>query len=254
MEGWLKVLIAAGGTAAAAAVVYFLMKDGNKKTGEAGGTRSVGDIGLTKPKAEEITKAQVQEILKEIIKSQDRMKVYLKELTQELMTRPMPFEEVYDRVHQVQPEDPLERIGLSMTDFDMLLDKHQTDPVIREAIGRIMSVPQVTGSASDRVQAISVRQVLEIHAFLLAELQVLVKEYAERAGGGNTFDMKSVTIAAQAIVASKIEEKYGFTSEDLENAVYTYHSKLATDQEFAQLNVKIQEAMGQLMGTPMQSG
>lgn len=242
------MLVAAGGAAAVASLVYLLVRDGGRDND--GATTKDADAagaGKTKLKPEEITKVEVQAILKEISNSQDRMKTYIKELTQELMARSMNFEEVYLRVRKVQPEDPLERHGLSMTDFDRLLDKHQTDPLVREIIGKIMSVPQPTGGISEKVQAISVQQVLAIHSFMLEQLEILVQDYLGQ--GSAEYDMKCMTIAAQAIVAAKMEAKFGFTSEDIEEAVLMYHTVLATSQEFAVLNTKIQAAMAQLMGT-----
>lgn len=45
-------------------------------------------------------------------------------------------------VSKQHPEDPLRRYGLSMTDFDGLLDKFQQDPEVKDSVLSIM------GSAS----------------------------------------------------------------------------------------------------------
>ena len=47
----------------------------------------------------------------------------------------------------------------------------------------------------------------------------------------NDLDIKTVTIAAQAIVGAKIEKKFDLTSEDIESAVMMLHTMLAADQD-----------------------
>mmetsp|Transcript_75312 Transcript_75312/g.197400 ORF Transcript_75312/g.197400 Transcript_75312/m.197400 type:complete len:247 (-) Transcript_75312:312-1052(-) len=237
-----KLLIAAAGTVAAGAVLYYLLKDDEKAV--------TGD-GVEKKKkkqdVDEITKEQVQQILQEIIKSQDQMKGYMKELTKELLTKSLKFDETYKRVREVQPSDPLEKYGLSMMDFDTLLDKHQGDPAVRESIAKIMGAPNPSTCTSDKVQGISVKKIIDVHNFMQEELDRLVTDF-HAMPNRDSYDMKTVTIAAQAIVGSKIEDKFGITSEDIESAVLMHHAMLATNQEFASINIKIQHTMGKLMG------
>lgn len=244
---WKKLVLAAGGTAGVLALLYYLLKEEN----DAGKRLSVESdekkkVGIA---VEEITKEQVQQILQEIIKSQEQMKVYMKELTQELLKDSLTFEQTYQKVREVQPIDPLEKYGLSMMDFDQLLDKHQSDPSVREAIAKIMGAPNPSSCASEKVQAITVKKIIDVHNFMLEELDKLVRD-VQALQNKETYDMKTVTIAAQAIVGAKIESKFAITSEDIESAVLMYHTMLATDQEFAAINIKIQHTMGKLMGTP----
>jgi hypothetical protein len=247
---WKKLLLAAGGAAGVCAVLYYLLK-------EESAVKSLlndlvdedGKRELKKHSVDEITKEQVEKILQEIIKSQEQMKGYMKELTVELLSKSLTFEQTYQRVKDVQPSDPLDKYGLSMTDFDQLLDKHQSDQKVRDAIAKIMGAPSPSSISSEKVQAITVKQIIEVHTFMLQELDKLVGHF-QTLPNKESFDMKTVTIAAQAIVGSKIEQSFGITSEDIESAVLMYHTMLATDQEFAAINVKIQHAMGKLMGTP----
>lgn len=250
MENWKKLLLAAGGAAGTCAVLYYLLREESEAKGARGdANKKSKELKKGKTKVEEITKEQVQQVLQEIIQSQEQMKGYMKELTKELLSKRLTFEQTYQRVKEVQPSDPLEKYGLSMQDFDQLLDKHQTDPLVREAIAKIMGAPNPSQVASDKVQAITVKKILDVHQFMLEELERLV-DYFEHVPNKNTYDLKTVTIAAQAIVGSKVEAKFGITSEDIESAVLMYHTVLATDQEFANINVKIQHTMGKLMGTP----
>eukprot|EP00441_Pelagodinium_beii_P036344 CAMPEP_0197642878 /NCGR_PEP_ID=MMETSP1338-20131121/16400_1 /TAXON_ID=43686 ORGANISM="Pelagodinium beii, Strain RCC1491" /NCGR_SAMPLE_ID=MMETSP1338 /ASSEMBLY_ACC=CAM_ASM_000754 /LENGTH=251 /DNA_ID=CAMNT_0043216065 /DNA_START=49 /DNA_END=804 /DNA_ORIENTATION=- len=245
---WKKILLLAGATAGSAAVLWYLLKEDKSAGKLAASSEDERRRLAAKPSVEEITKEQVRQILKEIINSQDQMKGFIKELTQELLSQSLSFDETYKKVRAVQPKDPLESHGLSMTDFDKLLDKYQQDPDVRDSIAKIMGAPSPSNMASEKVQSISVRKVIEVHNFMLQELEKLVEDF-QKVPGKEGYDMKTVTIAAQAIVGSKIEAKFGLTSEDIESAVLMYHANLATDQDFAQVNIKIQHAMGKLMGT-----
>lgn len=245
---WKKILVAAGGAASVAAVLYYLLKEESEaKQLPVPVSKEAADA--KKTKAQEFSKETVQKILQEIIESQQVMKVYMKELTKDLLKKPMSFEETYAKVREVQPSDPLEKYGLSMTEFDQLLDKYQSDPNVRESIAKIMGAPNHNSHTSERVQAITVKKIIEVHTFMLQELDNLV-QYYNSMPKKDDMEMKTVTIAAQAIVGSKMEAKFGITSEDIESAVLMYHTLLATDQEFATINMKIQHTMGKLMGTP----
>lgn len=249
---WKKAMIAGLGAAGVAAVLYYLMKDDSKKKSKSSSAQEGKDAPAAgKSKVEEISKETVQIILKEIIDSQEKMKGYMKDLTKELRAKHLDFDETYKRVREVQPNDPLEKHQLSMMEFDQLLDKYQSDPMVREAISKIMGAPNPTTAVSEKVQGITVKDIIKVHTFMLEELETLVEKY-QGMQKDTELDMKTVTIVAQAIVGAKMEEKFGITSEDIESAVLMYHTMLATDQEFANINTKIQHTMGKLMGNPFQ--
>lgn len=244
---WQKALLAGLGAAGVAAAVYYCMKDSKKQSSSAPVSKDAPTTGKTR--VEDISKEVTQTILKEIIESQDKMKGYMKELTKELRAKKLSFDETYKRVREVQPSDPLEKHHLSMMDFDQLLDKYQGDPNVRESISKIMGAPNPTSTVSEKVQGITVKEIIRIHTFMYEELEKLTAEY-EKKKNSSELDAKTVTIVAQAIVGAKMEEQFGITSEDIENAVLMYHTILATDQEFANINTNIQHTMGKLMATP----
>jgi len=246
-----KLLLAAGGAVAVGALAYYLLK----KEEKAGSSDAAGQKDLQAAAApgaqplDKITKEQVMQILQEIVVAQENMKGYMKEINEELRRSHLTFDQTYQKVKQVQPADPLDKYGLSMVSFDQLLDKHQGDQGVREAIGKIMGAPNPNSCTSEKVQSITVKTIIEVHNFMLEELNNLVKDF-NTLPNKDSYDMKMVTVAAQAIVGSKIESKFNITSEDIESAVLMYHTMLATDQEFAAINIKIQHTMSKLMGTP----
>jgi hypothetical protein len=244
---WKKSLLLAGGAAGACAVVYYLLKADSSSPTRIVVERESRDATNTRTRVEDITKEEVQVILQEIIQSQASMKLYMKELTKELLSTSLSFEETYWRVKEVQPQDSLEKHGLTMAGFDQLLDKHQSDPGVRAAIANIMGAPNPNSAQDKKGPAITVKEILDIHLFMLKELEVIVA-YFQDLPEKSMFDMKTVVIAAQAIVGSKVEAKFHITSEEIETAVLNHHTVLAVDQDFSNVNVKIQKTMGKLMG------
>merc|ERR1712014_81821 len=192
----------------AGAILYYVLRE-EKKDSKSTGTRDIAKKANTaiKVSLDEITKEQVLEILQEILHSQENMKMYMKDITQELLTKNLSFEETYAKIKQVQPADPLEKYGLSMMEFDQLLDKHQTDPNVRDAIAKIMSPPNPGGNTSEKVQNITVKQIIDAHKYMLEELDKVV-EHFQKSPKKDSFDAKTVTIVAQAMVGSRIENKF----------------------------------------------
>merc|ERR1712194_20930 len=237
-----KFLMGAAGAAGVAALVCFLLKGGESSTvlTKKGDDKKVA----TKVSVEEITKDMVVQILQEVIDSQEKMKGYMRSLTQELVKDTLSFEQTYEKVRAVQPDDPLDKYGLSMMDFDQVLDKHQADDRVRELIAKIMGVPQASSATSMEITADTI---IEVHTFMLNELEAIAKSF-QGSRNAASYDTKTVTIAAQAMVGAKIEKKFRLTSEDIEGAVLNLHTTLATNQEFHNVNIKIQWAMSKLMG------
>ncbi|CAE7317756.1 SGR1, partial [Symbiodinium necroappetens] len=79
------------------------------------------------------------------------------------------------------------------------------------------------------------------------EVEKLVQQFKSLKSQA-TYDSKTVTLTAQAMVGAKVEEKFDLTSEDIERAVVRYHEELATNKEFASVNMQMQKAMSYLMG------
>eukprot|EP00930_Biecheleria_cincta_P073345 TRINITY_DN60643_c0_g1_i1.p1 TRINITY_DN60643_c0_g1~~TRINITY_DN60643_c0_g1_i1.p1 ORF type:complete len:257 (+),score=70.95 TRINITY_DN60643_c0_g1_i1:42-773(+) len=240
MEVWQKGLLVAAGAAGAAGVLYYLLREEPEAKRLPVDDESKERNHLT----EEDELSFVQSLLGEIVESQEKMKTHMKDLTRELLTKRLDFEQTYERVKQVQPEDPLERRGMQMSEFDRLLSKHQSNQKVREGIMRIMGGQPSPQSASGPSNASSAK-VIEVHAFMLEELQKVVAHV--RTASDKVFEVKTLTLAAQAVVGAKVEEKFSLTSDDIESAVIMHHEVLAQDKEFESLNLQMQQAMAELM-------
>mmetsp|Transcript_56554 Transcript_56554/g.106075 ORF Transcript_56554/g.106075 Transcript_56554/m.106075 type:complete len:252 (+) Transcript_56554:33-788(+) len=244
---WHKPLVLAGAAAGTAALAWYVFK-AKPSVVQDSQPEDEKQKQVHNTENEGAAKDNLKQILKEMIKSQEITKNFVRELSQELATKVLSFHETCQRVKRVQPTDPLESRGMTIMDFDKLLAKHQQDSDVRDAIAKIMGAPHPTHAVSDKIQSISVKDIIDIHSFMLQELHLLVKE-SSSAATKEAFDTKTVTIAAQAIIGSKFETQFNLTSEDIESAVLMYHANLATDQNFAQINSKISHAMSQLLGT-----
>eukprot|EP00918_Siedleckia_nematoides_P025712 GHVU01055497.1.p1 GENE.GHVU01055497.1~~GHVU01055497.1.p1 ORF type:complete len:145 (+),score=35.16 GHVU01055497.1:152-586(+) len=133
---WVPWAVAAGGAAIASMVLYFFLKEESEKESEAeGGSGDKKAVNI-----DEISKTQVIGILREVLESQEKMKTIMASLTEEIkQSRKFKLADVYDRVVDIQPEDPLEKYGVTMHAFDMLLERYQQSKEVAELIGKIMT-------------------------------------------------------------------------------------------------------------------
>ena len=231
-----KVVIGASVAVATAALIAYLFR---KESGKSAIRKS-----LT---ADEISKSQLLLILEEIHIAHEKMRVVTKKLSAAILASKLNFEQTYQRVIESQPEDPLEKYGLSMMDFDRLLEREQYDPEVRQSLTKLMAAPEAASLQSSK--DLSLAQVLDIHRFILSELQSIVKEVSSLSG---SYDSKTVMIAAQAIVGAHVEGKFGATGDDVEVATSKLSMPLSGNSEFNNLNLQIQQVMTELMTTSEQ--
>jgi len=239
VEPWQKALTAASAAAALAALAFCATR---------GGEALAGSSSSEFAPAANVTKEKLRQILQEVIESQRDMKDLIQKLTAELRAKPSRFEDVYERVQKLAPKDPLEKHGLSTLEFDVLIDQRQDDPAVRDSVAKIMGMPSPSDETPNSVQQITVQQVVDVHAFMLAELTALLGSY-----DAGSHDSKVALVAIQALVGAKIEEKFKLTSKDVESAALMHHTMLATDADFAKLSVDIQAATGKLTGASFSS-
>lgn len=245
---WQKALLMAGGAAGIAAVLYYLLKDDPEAErqlglGAEGGEKAPGGA------AKGDSKAEVLEILQDMVASQEVMKSRQKVLAKELSESPISVKELYDRVKEGQPNDPLEQRGLSMADLDRMLQAHHTDPGVMAAMQRLMGGPDPTkGGLSEAAKGITTEKITEIHHFMLEELQKFVNDF-KRLGNLKAYDVKTATMASQAMLDAKITAKFGIASEDMEQSIMLNQQKLAQNESFVTAHMRIQQTMEQFMNS-----
>ena len=155
----IKYITAVAGIGAATALVWYLLRDEPLKEDSAD---------------------KVLKILGQIQQSQSKMKEVMKDLTKNLLAKDLNFQQTYDLVKATQPTDPLEEHGITMQQFDALLDETQNDARVRDKIGSIMANPnpQEPDPEAARIPpGLTVTKLVEVHGFMLEELQKLVKDF-----------------------------------------------------------------------------
>lgn len=232
MENWQKALIAVGAGAAALSLAYLLLRDEPEQASE----------GSKPSETEEVSKEELVKIIGEIVEVQDNIKARMKVVTKELLAKPHNFEETYAKIKDVHNDEVLEKHGLSMQEFDMLLQKHQNEPEVRMGIMKIMGMSEPGAVQANK--SMTVENVISAHKVMLEELLKIQQEVSKKDG----LDTKTVSLTAQAITSAKLEAKLGYTSEDMEQAVVQLQEKLATNQEFSTLSMRIQQAFGKMIG------
>jgi len=240
-----KLLLAAGGAAGVAAVMFCLLKD---EVPASAGKATSASIASRPVKAADMSKAQLLVVLRDITSSQDAMRVQMKTLTKELRGKQTSFDETYKRVKAVQPDDPLERHGLTMIDLDSLIQKHQNDPQVMNGVQAIMGDPSANAQpGANPGKVADVKTLVGVHKSMLQELEKVTSMVLGDSSNKSKYDMKTVTLAAQAVVGAKLEESWGLTSEDIERAVIANHEELTVNEEFAAININVQACMQKLL-------
>jgi len=131
---------------------------------------------------------------------------------------------------------------MSCGDLDALLEKYQADPEVAQGIG------QLTRATSKRAASdLSVATLIACNKTMLEELQT-VKAHVDGLSNRSQYDPKLVAVVAQAIVAAKVEEKHGVSSEAIEHGVIRHHAQLGEDKVFTDTNRKMQLTIQQLIG------
>ena len=226
-----KVLLGAGIAVASAALIAYLVRKDDISIPAKGSLL-----------AEDVTKEQLLQILSEIHIAHEKMRVVTKQLSGQILQGNLTFEQTYKKVLEASPVDPLDKHGLSMVDFDRLLEREQYDPQVRQSLTKLMAAPE-PGSLTIKKE-LSVAQMIDIHRFILSELEEIV-EHVRSVNG--TYESKTVMIAAQALVGAHVEGKFGATGDDVEAATARLAMALSSNADFNSINLSIQSVMTELM-------
>ncbi|KAH8739655.1 apicomplexa specific secreted protein [Cryptosporidium ryanae] len=214
---------------------------------------------------ENYTKEDMLQILDEILESQDHLRSVMRILTKEFIDKPpASFQECYKKVRSASPQDPLDKRKISLSDFDRLVERFYTDDKVSSTIEKIMglngSVSSGNGVAScnndvrilEKVENISNKQLININEFMLTELKEFVGQYSS-VSDKHIYDVKTLTIAAQVWVGSKVEKQFNLNSDEIETAMLIRSQSLKDDPDFGRISFQMQATMEQLIGSPAPS-
>eukprot|EP00931_Biecheleriopsis_adriatica_P095692 TRINITY_DN692_c0_g1_i2.p1 TRINITY_DN692_c0_g1~~TRINITY_DN692_c0_g1_i2.p1 ORF type:complete len:250 (-),score=92.77 TRINITY_DN692_c0_g1_i2:112-861(-) len=231
-----QLMLVAGGAAVLGAVILS-SKSKAPKAGRSATRQEAGSVDVT-------SKEGVLQVLKEMSSSQAESRKKMTELAAEAQARSMSLSQTCSRYSSMQIADPLDKYKLSMVDFNRILSEYEDDAAVQDAIAVLMGAPKGgVAAATDAAASLSAKKLIDIHAFMLQEFEKLA---ATKDKGSS--DPKTLTFAAQALVAGKTEQAFKVTAEDIENAVLAQQGTLITSAQFSDINVKMQQAMTKLMG------
>lgn len=261
MMGSSKVKTAAavaGGVAVIGALLYYLFREDSPE--ERDSSKTLVEAVVAKEAPETITKRSVDTftredmllLLDEILESQNSLKKMIRSLTSSFMADPpKSLQECYDKVKESSPYDPLEKWELSLVDFDRLIERFQNDEGVSNIIEKIMGV-HGPSSLSERAGSVSSDQLMKVNELMLKELREFVDQYIFIANK-DQFDVKTLTIAAQVWVGSKVEKLYNLSSDDVEAAMLLHSQTLRNNPDFGRISFQMQATMEQLLGSPAPS-
>jgi hypothetical protein len=240
-----KIVIGSAAVAASVGAVYYLFrKEEVIVTEETDKRITPASKALQKIDAKKVTVEQLISMMDKIIESQNAMKSVMKRISEEITDSNLSFIQAYELVQKKQPVDPMEELGISMSDFDELLDKYQEDPRVLDSIARIMG-PSEEDLAGDDGKILSVKELVDIHQYMLDELMQISAEVKK---SKTSTDARTTTATAQVLVGARVESKFKVTSPAVERSVMVHQNQLATNHQFATINMMMQQAMAELMG------
>ncbi len=252
-----KVAVTVSVAAVSAGVIYYLFrKEEAPVAAKAKTCPAKRDVAPASPQApprtdvKKVTADQLLAIMNMIVESQNSMKAVMKKVTDDIEKENLTFVQVFERVKTLQPNDPMEQTGLTMTEFDELLEKYQEDPRVLDTIAKIMG-PSEEDLANDDGKVIAVKELVDIHQYMLEELQKISAEVKKSKNTKLTSDARTLTVTAQVLVGAKVEQKFKVASQAIERSVMMQQAQLASNHQFATVSMMMNQVMAELMGDNM---
>jgi len=193
-----------------------------------------------------VSEDDVVSMLKKICDIQQQTKVFLKNLVEEITSQPMALSQVYMRVKDGTPEDPLASEGISMDDFDGLLGKFEHRDDVKELIDTIMG-NEILEDIPPAAKALSIDQIIQIHEYMYGELLKVIEGAKEFVKTGGPYESRYITMAGQALVGAKVFQKYKMHPQEVEAVMMLNYVTLQYHHEFLKVSMQIQAVLGELM-------
>eukprot|EP00933_Yihiella_yeosuensis_P024974 TRINITY_DN1935_c4_g1_i1.p1 TRINITY_DN1935_c4_g1~~TRINITY_DN1935_c4_g1_i1.p1 ORF type:complete len:246 (-),score=93.33 TRINITY_DN1935_c4_g1_i1:177-914(-) len=226
-----QLLLLAGGAALAGVVLFSVQ---SKQAGGSGKAAKDFD-----PKS----KDGVLQVLQEMTSSQAQAKKAMKELAGQVKSKNLSLSQACQAYQEMKVADPLEKFGLSIVDFNRMLADYEADAAVQQAVSAAMNAPSTGTVSTEAASSLSIKKIVEVHQTMLKEFTALASQSSK-----GSRDAKTLTFAAQAIVAAKVDAAFGLSAEDVESAVLANQGALGANAEFVDINVKLQAAMSKLCG------
>jgi len=255
MESWQKLLVAAGAAAGAGALLCVLLKDDDEATLAAiakGGAAPSASADAGGQLASGLTKAQFLEVLNEIVETKTKRGNRLKDVSKKFAAEnegsdDVDFDKIYALVSEPAnelTEDPLEKRGLTPEVIDQGIQRWgDEDPEVQRLLMKMMQ-PEVSSDVMPKDIALDV--LVKLHEFMADEVEAFLKTY-EALPDKSKYDGRTVMMAFQVSLDSKVLKQFKIESEDVQAAIMAKQNELQDKPEFIKVFQKFQENMGKLM-------
>lgn len=187
---------------------------------------------------ERITRAQVIGILKEIHESQRRNREGLHKITHKLAEGDMSLKRACDLVSAMPDDDPLKSHGISVEDFDMILERFQQDKEVNTLVDKLLEAP-----TSRDIEPVPFDLLLEMHKFMLSELQ----QISDETEGSPAYSHKVISLAVQAAVTARAEAKFKIPNERVEASTAHHFDAMNSHHEFSEVIMQIQVIISRIV-------
>lgn len=145
------------------------------------------------------------------------------------------------------PREPLEDYGLTEAAFQKHLQTYQEDEEVMACADKLLH-PNGKGNSKDAA-GITVDKVIEIHQFMVLEMQKVLQEFLSLPQEvRRSFTGKGCETTAELLVSIAVEQQIGLRCEDVEQAVVMYEEVLGGCPEFARCTEQLAQMMQHLIG------
>ncbi|KAK1932910.1 hypothetical protein X943_001352 [Babesia divergens] len=244
-----KTLAITGAVGLVAYFIYYLLQDDDKdeeydiykKDYDLPGSMAANTA------VEKMSRNDVLDLLAKIAASQEKAKTLLAKLVKSIISNNFAdsMEDIYNRIVKDVPVDPLKARGLTLFDLDYLVERYQSDMAVREHIMKMIHIPPAESEGDD--VDIGPDEIVIVYEFMLDELQRLQAAEKPLAAQPNV-NANAASLTVQAIVAAKVQNKFGYTSVQIDRAITKNQAELGMNTRFARLAMQIQSEMTEITG------
>lgn len=195
------------------------------------------------------SREDVLELLNDVLTVQKQLSTLMDSTVEEIVNENLDLPKVYQRIYTSQPEDPLDSHGLSIADFDALLDRFSVDDEVHAMVVAVIKGPEpASDNADERQTDVQPDRIIEINAAMKERLRSAAAELKEsRSKLSMPFNSRAASLTVQAIVGAYVRKEFNVTADDVERAMVLFQYELSQRPDFMKINDEIQEMMQQIM-------
>lgn len=234
----MQVLAAAGSAGIAALLCYILIDDADEDSSSVGEKTGAGGRSNQSARGEcfTLSKQELQQLLAEMIENQEQITKIAKQIPD---AESLDFDGVYEIVKAAKLPDPLQSRGLSMDDLQEPIERNIQDPLVADAVQKLMGGGGSSPATDTAAKDISVDTLTNINDTLVGELDALSNAFRLLPQKAK-YEADTIMVMIHAVLDSKITRKYGLDSSDIQTATMKNQQILAQNKSFVASHEKVE--------------